>query len=235
MTKAKLYLIPVPLGDNGTIPMVLPGGVLETVRLLKHFIVEKKRTARRFISAVHHPLNIDSLHFYELDKHNPDQNIKALMEPLFSGYSMGLMSEAGTPAVADPGSKVVETAHNHDIEVVPLTGPNSILLALSASGLNGQGFVFHGYLPVKQAERNRKLIEIEKEAKRKYQTQIFIETPYRNMQLLESILNLCRPQTKLCIACDITLPDQQIATKTVAEWKKETVNLHKRPTVFLLL
>ncbi len=235
MAKAKLFLIPVPLGDNETIPKVLPLYVLDTVRSLKHFIVEKNRTARRFVSAAGHPMPIESLHFYELDKHNAVQDIKALMKPLFRGESMGLMSEAGTPAVADPGSKVVEAAHQNSVEVVPLTGPNSLLLALMASGLNGQGFVFHGYLPVKHPDRIKKLKEIEKEAKNRQRTQIFIETPYRNMQLFQTMINSLHPQTKLCIACDLTLPGQWIATKTITQWKKETVSLHKRPTVFLIL
>ncbi len=232
--KGTLYLIPVTLGDNATIPQVLPLHVVQTVGNLTHFIVEKTRSARRFISATHHPLPIESLTFYELDKHSDSQNSNEFLKPLLQGISMGLMSEAGTPAVADPGSQIVARAHELKVEVVPLTGPNSLILALMASGFNGQGFTFHGYLPIDSTQRIRKIKEIEVDVYKKRQTQLFIETPYRNHPMFESIVTACRPQTKLCIACDLTLPTQWIKTLTVSQWKKETVSLHKRPTVFLL-
>ena len=201
---------------------------------ITRFIVEKTRTARRFISAAGHPQPIEKLKFYELDKHSKNQNIKALLTPLLEGHSMGLMSEAGTPSVADPGSRIVAMAHELKVEVVPLTGPNSLLLALMASGFNGQGFTFHGYLPIDSKARSSKLITLENDINKKNQTQLFIETPYRNLHMFESIVKTCRPQTKLCIACDLTLPTQWIKTLPVSQWKKETVNLHKRPVVFLL-
>jgi 16S rRNA (cytidine1402-2'-O)-methyltransferase len=234
MKKGKLYLIPVTLGDNNTISKVLPAYVLEVLRNLDYFIVENSRSARRFISAAGHNKAIDELTFYELDKHQKNQNINAFLQPLLKGISMGVMSEAGTPAVADPGSEIVNVARQNGVEVVPLTGPNSIILALMASGFNGQGFVFHGYLPVEKNLRIKKLRELEANIAKYNQTQIFIETPYRNNQMIETILKCCKPQTKLSIACDLTLSSQWINTLTVSAWKKETVNLHKRPTVFLL-
>ncbi len=234
MQKGKLYLIPVTLGDNDTISKVLPYSVFEIIDKLNFFIVEKTRTARRFISVAINNKSIDEIHFFELDKHSKNQDIKAFLNPLFQGFSIGLMSEAGTPAIADPGSQIISLAHMLNIEVVPLVGPNSLLLALMASGFNGQNFVFHGYLPKEKENRVKKLKKLETDILKKEQTQIFIETPYRNSQLFESILKTCKAQTKLCLACDITLSSQWIKTKTVANWKKETVNLRKKLTVFLL-
>ncbi len=234
MKKGKLYLIPVTLGDNNTIIKVLPAYVLDVLKDLEYFIVENIRTARRFISAAGHNKAIDDLVFFELDKHSKNQDINTFLHPLLNGVSMGLMSEAGTPAVADPGSEIVNLAHQKGIEVVPLTGPNSILLALMASGFNGQGFVFHGYLPIEKDLRIKKLKELEVNIAKFNQTQIFIETPYRNNKMFETILQYCKPHTKLSVACDLTLASQWIKTHTVSDWKKETVNLHKRPTVFLL-
>ncbi len=234
MKRGKLYLIPVTLGDNNTIVKVLPSYVLDVLKTIDYFIVENIRTARRFISAAGHSKPINDLTFFGLDKHSESQDINPFLQPLFNGFSMGLMSEAGTPAVADPGSRIVLLAHQKGIEVVPLTGPNSILLALMASGFNGQGFVFHGYLPVEKDLRIKKLRELETNILKFNQTQIFIETPYRNNQMLETVKRYCKPATKLSVACDLTLPTQWIKTLPVSQWKKETVNLHKRPTVFLL-
>ncbi len=234
MKKGKLYLIPTTLGDTDKLDKVLPDYNREIVSKLDEFIVEQLRTARRFLRKMGHPLSIDEMTFYELNKHTDDLEINAYLNPVLSGKSMGLLSEAGTPCVADPGSVIVQLAHEKRIEVVPLVGPNSIILALMASGFNGQSFVFHGYLPVDKNTLVKKIREMETVSRSAHQTQIFIETPYRNLQLFDKLVETCRTDTKLCIATDLTLEREIIKTKTVAAWKKETVNFHKKPTVFLL-
>ena len=227
-----LYLIPTLLSEN-TITQVLPPHVLTVMHGLKQFVVEDVRTARRFLSKSGHPIPIDQLLFRELNEHTPNSEIASLL-PYLQASDTGIISEAGVPGVADPGAAVVRLAHKHGIKVVPLVGPSSILMALMASGLNGQSFSFVGYLPVKQNERQARLRELERRSANEQQTQIFIETPYRNMQLLDDILKCCRPQTMLTIAANITAPDEFILTQSVQQWKKKIPELNKVPAVFLL-
>lgn len=230
--KGKLYLIPTSLGEGGL--KVLPEYIKPIINQLDHFIVEQEKTARRFLKAFGYEHSLDALTLLPLNKHTDvDAPIEYIM-PLLRGTSMGLLSEAGMPAVADPGSLVVELAHQNDIKVVPLVGPSSIILALAASGMNGQSFAFWGYLPFKSPERKAKLQQLERTSLRDNQTQIFIETPFRNNQLLEDILAACRPETRICVACDLTLPTESITTKTVAEWKQRKRDYNKRPAIMLL-
>ncbi len=233
MNKGKLFLIPIPLGENsGT---TIPQYVIDIIHSLDIFIVERARTARRFISTTRPPQSISEMVFHELDKRDPDKDISSFMNEIQNGKNIGLMSEAGCPGIADPGALVVGYAHNNEIEVVPLVGPSSILLALIASGMNGQDFHFHGYLPVKPPERVKALKKIESISASTGSTRIFMETPYRNMALIEDMLKHLSPKTRLCIATDLTLPTQYIRTKTIIQWKRnKPVDLHKRPTVFVL-
>jgi 16S rRNA (cytidine1402-2'-O)-methyltransferase len=235
MTSGKLYLIPAPLGD-GPIEAVIPAGSLSTLRAIRYFVVEELRTARRYISKASIGAPIDSLTFFELNEHTPEeQDISSFLQPALDGHAIGLLSEAGVPAVADPGSRLVLLAHKKNIEVVPLIGPSSLLLALMASGLNGQQFAFAGYLPVKQNERQQRLRTLEKRSAVEHQTQLFIETPYRNQALLADILTTCRPDTLVCVASNLTQPDAFIKTATVREWKDhKNIAIHKKPCVFLL-
>lgn len=229
----KLYLIPVPL-SAATAPSTLPAQVLEAVQEVDVFFVENIRTARRFISSLKLGKSIESLTFYELSKDTPETETLAQLKAC-EADSVGVMSEAGCPGMADPGAVAVKLAHQLGIEIVPLVGPSSVLLALMGSGLNGQSFVFHGYLPIEKNERAKLLHQLEQEAKKKQQTQIFIETPYRNEQLFEAILDECSPTLRLCIATDLTAPNQYIKTLTTGKWRKTAKpSLHKRPTVFLL-
>ncbi|MCL2312743.1 MAG: SAM-dependent methyltransferase [Firmicutes bacterium] len=227
-----LYLVPTPIFDN-TIKKVLPDEVITFIHNLKQFIVEDIRTARRFLAKIRHPVKFDQLQFHELNEHTTTREKSLLLNYIFN-EDTGLMSEAGLPCLADPGAEIVRLAHANSITVVPLTGPSSIFLALIASGLNGQSFSFIGYLPVKQNERISYLHEIEKRSKMYQQTQIFIETPYRNMSLLEDIINCCNPETKLTIAASITSPYEKILTKSIIQWKQGLPDLKKIPTVFLL-
>lgn len=230
-----LYLVPVTLGDDN-IASVLPFEVILLVQKLDTFIVESEKPARHFLSTIKTLKPIRELNLSLLNEHTEDKNIAALLKPLLAGVDVGLMSDAGCPGIADPGAKLVALAHQKNIKVVPFVGPSSILLSLMASGLNGQQFAFLGYLPVDKQARNLKLKEVEKRSLTHKETQIFIETPYRNQHMLEAILNACHANTKLCIACDISLNTEFIATKTVASWKQSQMpDLHKRPTVFLLL
>ncbi len=232
--KGILYLFPVTLGDNTAIEKVIPGynhTVLHTIRI---FIVENIRTARRFLRKTNHPVPIDDMIFFVLNKHTPEEEADTFLQPLEKGENIGLLSEAGTPAVADPGAVVVQKAHRKAIRVVPLVGPNSIILALMASGFNGQQFCFHGYLPIEPSLRMKKIREIEQEAWRKNSSQIFIETPYRNNSMLESLIKTCKPQTLLCIASDLTLPSEKIITRNMSQWKKNTADFNKKPAVFIL-
>ena len=229
-----LYLFPVTLGNNEQIDRVIPSYNLKVLHGIRFFAVENVRSARRFIRKTGHPLAIDAMRFFELNKHTREEEVAAYLQPLEEGEDMGVLSEAGTPAVADPGALLVKLAHVKKIQVVPLTGPNSIILALMASGFNGQQFCFHGYLPIAAAERMKKIREIEKEAWQKSSSQIFIETPYRNNQMLESLIKTCKPQTLLCVACDLTLPSEKVVTRNIAGWKKETADFNKKPAVFIL-
>lgn len=228
-----LYLIPVTLGDT-SLEKVLPSYNKEIILQIKHFIVEEVRTARRFLKKVEPSIDIDSLTFYPLNKHTLATEISGYLKPLVGGEPMGVISEAGCPAIADPGADVVAIAQRCGLKVVPLVGPSSILLSVMGSGFNGQSFAFHGYLPIDQAERTRKIKQLEQRAYAEDQTQLFIETPYRNRRLLEELLQTCRPQTRLCIACNVTCEDEYIRTRTVKEWKGNFPNLEKRPCIFLI-
>lgn len=230
---AKIYLIPTTLGDS-PIDNVIPNYVVDIINSTDHYIVENIKTARRYLIKAGIKKKIDDLTFYELNKHSSPEEYHSYLEPIKDNKNIGVISEAGTPGVADPGADIVEIAHRKNILVVPLVGPSSILLSVMASGLNGQNFAFLGYLPIKRPERSKRLKELEKRSQIENQTQLFIEAPYRNMQMLEDILAICSADTKLCIACDITLESEFIKTKTVKEWKKEIPNIHKRPSIFLL-
>ena len=239
MKYGTLYLIPVTLGDDNIaalLPTSLPSDVIKIAQNLEHFVVESEKTARQFLSAIKTAKPVRELSLNLLNEHTLDKDVATLLSPLLAGKNVGLMSDAGCPGVADPGAKLVALAHQKNIKVVPFVGPSSILLALMASGLNGQQFAFLGYLPVDKQARNLKLKEIEKRAQTYNETQIFIETPYRNMQMQEAILSICNANTRLCIASQVSLPDELIVTKRITEWKQSTLlDLHKKPTVFLLL
>jgi 16S rRNA (cytidine1402-2'-O)-methyltransferase len=237
MSKGKLYLIPVPLGTDAW--HTVPTYAIDIIHKTKHFIVEKAKTARHFIKDTHPPYPISDLTVWELEKTNNTKEIKEWLNITTQGHSIGLMSEAGCPGVADPGSVIIIEAHRMGIEVMPLVGPSSILLSLMASGMNGQNFTFHGYLYAKRPDLDKDLRRLEQTAKRITQTQIFIETPYRNKQLIEQALLSLTPTTLFCIAADLTLPTQYIQTKTIAEWKKAVTqegfpDLHKRTAIFLI-
>lgn len=231
--KGKLYLFPTPLGENIN-HTILPYAT-EIMHRLDYFIVERARTARRFIKSTNPERPISDLTVFELDKYEPGKDLGQFLAPALSGNDIGLLSEAGCPGVADPGALVVKLAHQKGIEVVPLVGPSSILLALMASGMSGQSFSFLGYLPNKNNELVRELKRLEAASSKFNQTQIFIETPYRNTAMLETLLKTLSTQTQLAIACDITLPSEKIISMSVANWKKTKLpDLHKKPTVFLL-
>lgn len=230
----KLFLIPTTLGSFDTIPKVIPQYNLQIIRSLDVFIVEQLRTARRFLKKAEHPTPIDDMQFYELNKYTDEQEISDFLKPALNGRSIGLLSEAGTPCIADPGAIIVSLAHRTGIQVVPLVGPNSIVLALMASGLNGQRFCFHGYLPVEGNQLAKKIRELDVNSRKMDQTEIFIETPYRNKQMLESLIKNGRPQSLLCIATDLSLESERIETNTLSAWKKKSPDFHKKPSVFLL-
>ena len=228
-----LYLIPTTFGETA-LDTILPAQNDQIVISLKYFIVENIRTARRFLKKVNREINIDELTFFELNQHTSPEEISTFLKPMQEGQDMGVISEAGCPAVADPGADVVAIAQQRNYVVKPLVGPSSILLSLMASGFNGQSFTFHGYLPIQQSDRAKMLKKMEVQIYNNNQTQLFIETPYRNMKMLEDILTVCMPDTKLCIAVDITLETEFIKTKTVKEWKSQKPDLNKRPCIFLL-
>lgn len=230
---AKVYLIPTTLGDS-QVDHVIPSYVIDIINDTHHYIVENIKTARRYLIKAGIKTKIDDLSFYELNKHTLPEEFESFLKPIQNGQNVGIISEAGTPGVADPGADIVDIAHRKNIPVVPLVGPSSILLSVMASGLNGQSFAFVGYLPIKKPERIKRLRELEKRSQIENQTQIFIETPYRNNHLIEDIVSSLSPQTKVCIAADITLESEYIKTKTVNEWKKNMPNLHKRPSIFLI-
>lgn len=231
--KGILYLIPSTLGET-TIDFSVPHSVKEIAINLDDFIVESEKSARRFLIKAGIKKTIDSLNFYVLDEHTKTQDFSNFIQPMLGGKNMGLISDAGCPAIADPGAEIVLLAHYAGIRVIPLVGPSSIILALMGSGLNGQKFCFHGYIPAERLQRIKKIKDLENESGSKNQTQIFIEAPYRNQKLLEDILSNCKGETLLCIACDITNPDEFILTKSVKEWKKHVPEINKRPTVFLI-
>jgi 16S rRNA (cytidine1402-2'-O)-methyltransferase len=228
-----LYLIPSTLGDTSA-QQVLPAPNFDIIRSLDHFVVEELRTARRFLVRCGYGKPIDTVQFYLLNEHTPEQDVPAFFST--AGYgNMGLISEAGLPAVADPGSVLVREAYKLDYRVIPLVGPSSIMLALMASGLNGQNFAFNGYLPVKNPERATRIRFLEKRSESEMQSQIFIETPYRNHHLIETLLEVCKPTTRLCIAANITLENEWICTKRIQEWKEQPPpDLKKQPAVFIL-
>lgn len=229
-----LYLIPVPLGDDPLALAALPAQIGATVARLSAFVTENPKTARQHLKQLGYPRPIQEARMSTLDEHTPAGEIETLLAPLLAGEDVGLMSEAGCPAVADPGSELVRLAHKHGIRVAPLSGPSSLLLALMASGLNGQHFTFHGYLPANKEERLGKLRELETASRRDNGTQIFIETPYRNQHMLDDILAACQDDTDVCVARDLTLPAESVRTLSVREWKKQPPELGKQPAVFLL-
>ena len=230
----KLYLFPSPLGDNEP-REVIPGPVLDRMLEIRTFVVEEVRTARRFLSRAGLKGHIGELEFHELNEHTQPKEVEALAALFENGQDVGLITEAGLPAVADPGALLVALCHRRGIEVVPFTGPSSLMLALMASGLDGQSFAFCGYLPAKTDERRSAIRTVEKRSSQLHQTQLFIETPYRNDSLMADLLASCREDTRLCIAADLTLPTATIRTRTVREWKKAPLAIGKRPCVFLLL
>ena len=229
----KLYLLPVTLGDS-PLDQVIPPYVQALINDIDNYAVENLRSARRYLKRAGLVKPLDDLKFFLLNEHTGELELSEILAALKSGIRLALMSEAGVPAVADPGKGLVDLAHRNNIPVVPLVGPSSILLALMASGMNGQEFRFHGYLPIKKPQRTQALKQIEKTARDTGSTQIFMETPYRNMSLMEDILKSCRGETRLCVAADITLPGEFIKTKTVHDWRGKLPGIHKRPAIFLL-
>lgn len=233
MDKGKLYLIPTTIGEEKH-KETLPSIIKQKIKDINIFIVENVRTARRYIRKIDKEKDIENTTFYFYGKHQ-DLNIEqCLLSHILSGQNIGVLSEAGCPCVADPGSKIVEYAHKFQIEVVPLVGPSSILLALISSGLNGQNFAFNGYLPIDRKARMKGIKRLERLMQKTGQTQIFMETPYRNNQLTEALLKVCDNTTKLCIASDLTLNTESIKLQTIAEWKNTKINIHKKPTIFLI-
>ena len=228
-----LYLIPSPLGDNA--PMeVLPLTVRKVIEDIDHFIVENEKDARRFIKRICPKKDQGSLHLYPLNKFTPIEEILTYLDPTIEGISMGVISDAGCPGIADPGAEIVKMAHRKNVTVQPLVGPSSILLALMSSGLNGQNFAFNGYLPIDKLKRKKEIKSLEKKSFNYNQSQLFIETPYRNDQLFSDLLKTLNRDTEICIACDLSLPTEYIKTHSVKEWKKLKISLHKRPAIFII-
>ena len=226
-----LYLIPTFLSENID---VLPHSVLDIARSLDEFIVENEKSARQFLKSIHTIVDQNKLIFHLLNEHTSVSDISILKDILKKKKDIGLLSEAGCPAIADPGAVLVKIAHENNIKVVPLTGPSSILLALMASGMNGQFFIFHGYLPREAGLLRKKIISLENDALKKNQTQIFIEAPYRNQKLLEEIVNSCTDKTRLCIACNLTSKEESIHTQTISYWKRNIPNINKKPVIFII-
>ena len=231
--RASLFLIPVTLGDTEH-RRVLPEYNRDVILSIRHFIVENVRTARRFLKKVEPGIVIDDLTLYELNKHTSPEQVAGYQAPLAKGESVGVISEAGCPAIADPGADVVAIAQRKDYPVVPLVGPSSILMSVMGSGFNGQSFAFHGYLPIDASERTNTIKKLEGRIYSEHQTQLFIETPYRNNKLAEELIRTCRPSTKLCIASNITCEDEYIHTRPVKEWAGKVPDLSKKPTIFLI-
>ena len=231
--KGNLYLIPCTLGENSPLE-VLPLLVKKAVENIEHYIVEHEKSARRFIKAVVSKKQQSSLHIEEINKFTKPQDIPQMLEPCLKGQDVGVISDAGCPGIADPGAAVVVEAHKNGIKVVPLVGPSSILLAMMASGFNGQNFAFNGYLPIDKVERKAKIKQLEKRSIQENQSQLFIETPYRNNQMLQSLTTTLQKNTEICVACDITLATEYIRTAPAQHWKRIKVDLHKRPTMFII-
>ena len=231
--KGKLYMVPITLGSD-KVQEIIPSEVLKKTVELRYFIVENIRTTRRYLRMLDKSFPIDETQFFELNKHTQPRQIESYLKPLLSGNDMGVISEAGVSGVADPGADVVKLAHKNGITVVPFVGPSSILLSVMASGLNGQNFAFNGYLPVKSPERIKRLKFLEKRSITENQSQLFIETPYRNNAMFDDILKACNPETKLCIATDITMPGEFIKTDSIKNWKRKKPDLNKHPTVFVI-
>jgi len=232
--RGTLFLIPVPLGPTPP-AAVLPAPVCEQARQLRHFIAENAKSARAFLKSLEIPVPLQEIQIQELNEHTRTNALEGLLQPLLQGLNVGLVSEAGCPGVADPGADLIRLAQQEGITVVPLIGPSSLLLALMGSGLCGQRFAFHGYLPAKEDERSKRLKALEQESRRQNQTQMFIETPYRNTQMLNSLVQHLAPSTLLCLASSLTLPQQRLRTLSVAQWRKEEDPVAKEPTVFLFL
>jgi 16S rRNA (cytidine1402-2'-O)-methyltransferase len=228
-----LYLVPTLLGPEALLAS-LPPGVVDTVRSLDGFVAENAKSARQFLKTVGYPLPLAQVAIAELNEHTPPAALPSLLAPVRAGQRIGLLSEAGCPAVADPGATLIALAHRERLRVVPLVGPSSLLLALMASGLNGQRFSFHGYLPVERDACARKLKELEAESAVAHSAHLFIEAPYRNARLLDTLLHTCRDDTLLCLATELTQPGEAVATRTVAQWRSTALDLQRRPTVFLL-
>lgn len=232
--KGILYLIPTTLGDTAETADVIPIKINQIINTIDEYIVENEKSARHYLKKLGIKKTLQEIILHPLNQHTPPHEISSYLTSISSGKNIGIISEAGCPGVADPGAEVVRLAHERKITVTPLVGPSSILLALMASGFNGQSFTFNGYLPKERVERIKKLKELELTALKKNQTQLFIETPYRNQHLMDDILATCNAETKLCIACDITLPSEFIKTKSISAWKKQLPELNKRPTIFLI-
>lgn len=231
--KGKLYLIPTRLGDNPPFE-VLPISIKKVIEQLDDYIVENEKTARRFIKRIKPSKSQPSLKLLVLNKYTTETERNTYLDTCEQGNSIGLLSEAGCPAIADPGADIVSLAHQKNIQVVPLVGPSSILLALMASGMNGQSFTFNGYLPIDKSERKAKLKSLERISFENDQAQIFIETPYRNMKMLDDLATALNPNTKVCVACDLTLPTEFIRTQPAKDWKQNKEDLHKRPSIFII-
>ena len=228
-------MVPCPIADDGEMARVLPEYNADIVRSINYFVVENLRTGRRFLSRVGMGRPIDTLKMAELNEHTAPAEVEALIAPILAGENCAMISEAGCPGVADPGAALAALCHRHGVRVVPLVGPSSILLALMASGMNGQSFAFNGYLPVKAPERQRALRNLERRARSEHQSQIFIEAPYRNRQMLEAIVASCAPDTRVTVAVDITAESERIVTRSVAEWRRAMPDdLHKRPAIFII-
>lgn len=233
-TFGTLYLIPVMLGDDTIASDVLPSSVIRAVSLIDDYVVENSKVARKFIKAMVPEKVQATLNLHELNKHTDEKEVLSFIQPLLEGKNMGLMSDAGCPGVADPGAVIVALAHQKGIKVVPLVGPSSILLSLMGSGMNGQSFTFNGYLPIDKSEKRAMLKNLEKWSFERNQSQLFIETPYRNNQLIEEMTQVLHPNTSLCVACDLTLPTEIMLTKPISFWKKHKIDLHKRPCIFII-
>jgi len=235
MPSGRLFLLPAWLSEDTPPEAVVPAAVLERIRALESFVVEDAKAARAWLAACKHPRQLRELSLAELNEHTPLERVPALLAPALAGTDLGLLSEAGLPAIADPGAQLVAAAHAQGVVVVPLVGPSSILLALVASGLEGQRFRFLGYLPADAAERRKRIAEVERDSAERIETQVFIETPYRNDALLADLLGTCRGATRLAVAADLTSPQEWIRTQSVEAWRGKPVTLGKRPAIFLLL
>ena len=234
MTTGTLWLIPTPLGGEEA-AAVIPAAVIERIRRLDYFVAEEPKSARAFLKSVAHPRPLSSLRIEKLDHNSAAEGLPLLLGPVLEGSDAGLVSEAGCPALADPGANLVRLAHREGVRVVPLSGPSSIVLALMASGLEGQRFAFHGYLPVRDPDRGRALRALERRSLEQRETQIFIEAPYRNNALMKAIIDACSADTLLCVATDLTLPAESVATRAIGAWRSALPEIDRRPTVFLLL